>query len=103
MLRYFCNKKLPKVNNRALSENSPNLVTLLTAYLREYLPQSFHLIRVTRCVCNKVVQNAAQSIFVIISTYTPVTVEKRSQIFGATYVIFTKTTQSSQWSPGGVN
>jgi hypothetical protein len=29
-MRYFCNfpKKLPKVNNRLKSENSPNLVTL---------------------------------------------------------------------------
>jgi hypothetical protein len=28
---YFCNKNLPKVNNRPIGEYSPNLVTMMAA------------------------------------------------------------------------
>jgi hypothetical protein len=31
-MRYFCNKKLPKVNNRPSGENSLYLVTLAAAF-----------------------------------------------------------------------
>jgi hypothetical protein len=56
----------------------------------------------TRCVFEKVAQNVAKSIFVKITTYISVTVEKSSPIIWATSVILTKTTQGEQ-SPIGEN
>jgi hypothetical protein len=52
--------------------------------------QNSHLfVRVTRCVCEKVAQNVAQSIFWE-NYYQGFTVEKVAQLFWATSVIFTK-------------
>jgi hypothetical protein len=51
--------------------------------------------RVTRCVCEKVAQNVAQSIFVI-KYYVTFALERICTIDGSTSVIFTNTTQRKQ-------
>jgi hypothetical protein len=79
----------------------PHLVILLPAQARfNFLSAAFYIImyisiRVTRCVCEKVAQNVAQSISCE-NYYITCGVEKSSPVFGATSESFTKTTQSKQ-------
>jgi hypothetical protein len=42
---YFCNKKLPKVNNHPIGENSPNLVTLKGTLLSQGPNETYELVR----------------------------------------------------------
>jgi hypothetical protein len=70
---YFCNKKLPKVNNHPIGENSPNLVTLTGTLLSKGPNETYELVRLqihgnlffTFCVEQLVAESSCQCTYTI--------------------------------------